>query len=301
MLSFTEIQTLYGDLSQNASTANLARGAKLANIEHRYLLQKYYSNEGSFTDLTNAQQQHYRMPPNYSKLKTITITVGDLQWTLDEIQSRREWDQLNVFPYYSDIPSNYFIYPGGDHGTGQIGIWPIPSSSSNTITFNYKYRIPDLSIADYATGTVSITNGDLTVTGSGTTFTTTTTPDSESRWVKIAQPLGDNLWYQVEQVSDASTLNLYAAYQGSDVSGGSYILGQMPLIPEDFQDMLVWRPLMYYFSSIVPDKLKYSEFKEAYDEKLKLLAEYSGQNTVSVNLARRPQYKNPNLYGQTFG
>lgn len=437
MISFTEQQTQFADYSQNSTAANLTRSAKLANQEHRYLLQKYFANEGSYkiqtigqTDLTLASAvaigatsvtlasawpyqttqaqltfsdgevvlaqftngsatatwlpaltgtvfylsaslsagatsatlqtawtyptgayltsfsdgstktvtftlnstsitwagglaanvgnqiytstianasdasiggvQFYPFPPNYSKLKDITITVGNLQWTLTEVRTREEWDNLNVFPYYASIPSKFFIYPGGDKG-GQIGIWPIPSTTGNIITYNYKFRVPDLSLADYATGTVSVPNGSTAVTGSGTVWTPTTNVQLESRWIQIAQTKGDNLWYQVQSVNSATSITLYQPYQGIAVSGGSYILGQMPLIAEDFQDMLVWRPLVFYFSSIVDNAKKAAEFQGLYDEKLKMLQEYSGSNTVNVNLSPKGRARNPNLYGQTFG
>lgn len=430
MISFTEQQTQFGDLSGNAATDNLARGAKLANQEHRYLLQKFFSNETSysiptiggntyyvtaapavgavsatlavawasptatisttfsdgevrnvlytylstaitwqvpltgttfnltanvssgattatletawatatqtsttlFTDgesksvtftlnsttiswaggltstvgdsvqtsvMTTAISiggaQFYRMPPNYSKLKTITITVGNLQWTLNEIRSREEWDRLNVFPYFANIPQSFFIFPGGDHN-GKIGIWPIPSSTGNIVTFNYKFRTPDLSLADYSMGTVSVTNGGTTVTGVGTTWVVTTNAGSESRWIKIAQNAGDNLWYQVASVDTTTSLTLYQPYQGITVSGGTHTLGQMPLLAEDFQDMLIYRPLMFYYASIVKDKEREEMYKALYADKLEMLKEYSGSNTVNVNLSPRPIGKNPNLY-----
>src|ERR1035437_6026997 len=196
--TFTQLKKLYTDLSLNDSTDNQDLGARLMNIEHRYLLQKYFSNETVYsmptqggttatltgtlalgaisatlntawlgnsvkiqvtfsngnirmcdfttgstgiawdvpltatatTAITLGGQQFYPLPPNYSKLKSVTITIGTLKWTLDEIYTTQEWNQLNVFPYYADIPKNFFIYNGGDHGA-QIGIWPIPSTSNN--------------------------------------------------------------------------------------------------------------------------------------------------------------------------
>lgn len=289
-LSFTQLQTDFGKLSQNTSVDNLDLGARLMNIEQRYLLQKYFSNEGSYTMPTVAQQQFYKLPPNYSKLKTVTITIGNLKWTPTEILTREEWDNLNVFPYYSDIPNNYFIY------NGQLGIWPIPSSNGNTVTFNYKFRIPDLSLADYTTGTVSVTTLTTAITGLGTTFTPTTNPQNESRWIQIAQTKGDNLWYQVSSVDSATGITLYDAYQGITVSGGSYTVGQMPILMEDFHDMLLWKALVYYFTSIVDNKGKRDQYQELYDLKLELLAEYAGSKTVHVNLGRRPNRYNPNLF-----
>ena len=247
------------------------------------------------TELDLGGVQFYALPPNYSKLKTVTITIGNLKWTLDEVNTREDWDKQNVFPYYADIPKNYFIYPGGDRGA-QLGIWPIPSTTGNIITFNYKFRIPDLSIADYSTGTLSVSNGGTTVTGSGTSWTPTTNSSLESRWIQISQAKGDNLWYQVKSVDSTTSLTLYQPYQGITVSGGSYTLGQMPLIAEDFQDMLVFKALQYYFASVKNDPKKFEEYKAIYDAKLQLLSEYSGTNSVQVNLSRRPMGRNPNLF-----
>jgi len=250
--------------------------------------------------------QFYRMPPNYSKLKDITITVGVLQWTLTEVRTREEWDNLNVFPYFASIPSKFFIYPGGDHG-GKIGIWPIPSNTANIITFNYKFRVPDLSISDYTTpGTIAVANGSSTVTGTSTTWQVTTNAGNESRWLQIAPNAtaansGDNLWYQIASVDSATSLTLYQPYQGTSVTaspaGTGYTIGQMPLIAEDFQDMLVWKSLTYYFSSIVDNPKKAEEFQAIYDRKLQLLSEYSGSNTVNVNLSPKRAFRgNPNSF-----
>ena len=239
--------------------------------------------------------QFYPMPPNYSKLKDITITVGVLRWTMTEVRTREEWDNLNVFPYYASIPSKFFIYPGGDKG-GQIGIWPIPSTTGNVITFNYKFRVPDLSIADYVTGTLSVNNGSMAVTGAGTAWTPTTNTQLESRWLQIPQPSGDNLWYQIQNVSSSTALTLYQPYQGINVSGSGYTIGQMPLIAEDFQDMLVWKSLTYYFTSLVDNPKKRQEYQDNYDRKMKMLEKYSGSNTVNVNLSPKGRRHNPNSF-----
>ncbi len=377
MISFSTLQNLYGSLSQNTSTTNLALGAQLMNQEHKYLLQKYFSNETTYsiptaggttstltgtvaigdisatlssawtgnttkiqvtfsggdirmanvikgstsltwdvpltatgtTAITLGGQQFYPLPPNYSKLKSITITIGSLQWPLTEIFTTQEWVALNPFPYYADIPKNFFIFPGGDHGA-QIGIWPIPSTTNNIITFSYKYRVPDLSLVDYTTpGTLSVTTKTNTVTGSGSSFVPTTNIQNESRWIQFAptgtaSTSGDNQWYQITQIPSATSILLYQPYQGTTVTSSpasSYTIGQMPILAEDFHDLLYLKALMTYFSSIVDNPTKYKQFSEEYERKLLLLAEYSGSNTVQVNLRSNINSKNPNLYGQTFG
>lgn len=436
MLSFTSGSTLYQALTQNSSTANQTLYNTLANQEHRYLLQKYFNNQGSFNiatigsstlvltaspavaattatlalawqfptcqttitfsdgetryaNLTNGSTavtwqvgltgtsfgltselaaaatsatlstawaystqttttvfsdgstksvtytassttitwvggltqavdasvstsvittsvdaggvQFYPLPPNYSKLKDVTITVGNLKWTLKEVNTREDWDRLNVFPYYANIPDSYYIFPGGDHG-GQLGIWPIPSSTGNIITFNYKFRVPDLAIADYTTGTVTVTNGGLTVVGVGTSWVVTTNPQLESRWIQFppttsAATSGDNLWYQVRSVDSTTQITLYQPYQGTNITGATHTLGQMSLIAEDFQDMLPISAARTYNSSIVDNPKKAAEFQNIYDQKLTLLKEYSGSNTVQVNLSpRQGGVRNPNLF-----
>lgn len=368
MKSYTTLRNLAGTLSQNNSSTNLTLFDQLINDAHRYLIQKYFSNEGTYSITTVGAQsltltgtlvsgaisgtlstawlyyttsvvvtfsnsqirncrvqngstsitwdapltatatasisvqglQFYPLPPNYSKLKDLTINVGSLKYTPKEILTRQEWDQLNVFPYYGDIHNNFFIYPGGDHG-GQVGIWPIPSTTGNLITFNYKLRIPDLSLADYATGTVSVAQGAVSVTGSGTIFIPTTNSSLESRWIQIAPPKGDNLWYQISNVDSTTGLTFYQPYQGVSVTAGTYIIGQMPILAEDFHDMLLYKPLYTYFSSVNKDSDKAKQFNELYQERLQLLEKYSGSNTFDVNLGRRPQYINPNLFQQDIG
>lgn len=498
MISFTKLQLLVQDLSQNSTSEQATRTAYLANNEHRYLMQKFFGNEGSYqiqtignTELTLASNvpinsvsatlaaawpyqttqaqltfndgevvlanftngsasitwlpattgllyilantlaagatsatlasawtgtsgsfltsfsdgetksvtyvngstnitwtgglsgaqenqvytstilsgsianiggvQFYPFPPNYSKLKDITITVGVLKWTLDEIRTREKWDNLNVFPSYASIPSKFYIYPGGDKN-GQIGIWPIPSTTGNVITFNYKFRVPDLSLPDYgsltyntlsgnfvlgdtvtigsataiidsytatnisisnvfgtfaagalttgngaiatvsAVGTVSVTSGSTAVTGASTLFTTTVNQQLEGRWIKFSQPQGDGLWYQIASVNSTTGITLYQPYQGTTISNTSgFTIGQMPLIAEDFHDMLQWKVLSDYFTTIQDEANKANNADKKYKEKQLLLTEYSGTNTINVNLSPKSVRRNPNLYGTTFG
>ncbi len=132
----------------------------------------------------------------------------------------------------------------------------------------------------------------------------TTNIQNESRWIQFAQPKGDNLWYQITKVDTTTGITLYQPYQGITVSAavaGTYTIGQMPLLMEDFQDMILYKPLILYFSTIGKDMEKAQEFQKLYDDKLALLEEYAGSNTVQVNLRGTFNSKNPNLYSQSFG
>lgn len=244
------------------------------------------------TAITTGGIQTYPLPSNYSKLKTGTLTIGNLKWTPTEILTRQDWDQLNVFPYYADIPSHFFIY------NNQFNFWPIPSTTGNVITFNYKRRIPDLSLDDYSTGTVSVTSGGTTVTGIGTSFIPTVNVVSESRWIQFPENSGDDLWYQVASVDSATSITLAAPYMGTSVVAGTYVLGQMPIIMEDFHDMLVWKAASIYFTTTVDNPKKKAEFDALYGSKLAAMEEYAGTKTINVNLSRPSMAMNPNLYWQ---
>lgn len=297
MKSYTTLKNLFVSLSQNSSPQNEALGSQLINDAHRYLLQKYFNNEGTYQTTTVGGQQAYNLPALYSKMKDITITLGanGLKYTLTEINTRLEWDKMNMLPYTSDIPSFYFIY------NGVANIFPIPSSTGNVITMNYKFRVPDLAIADYSTGTVTVTNNDATITGTGTSWLTNFLPSAGiatnlNLWIKFNAPNGDGNWYQISTIASGTSLELVQPYQGTTATSVTYTIGQMPLLIEDFHDLTVYRPLSLYFSSIKPDTARAQEFKVLYNEGIVMLDEYAGSKSVNVDLGSQPQIINPNLF-----
>jgi len=290
MISKTGTENLFASLSQNTSAENKALGLQLANIETRVLLQKYFNNETSFMQNTVAGQQGYKLPQNYSKMKDVTINVGSIRYTLQEVQTRKEFDVLNFVQWTSDIPAYYFIYDG------LVNIFPIPSSNGNTITYNYKLRATDLSISDTSAGTVSVQAGGTTVTGTGTGWNPTV-GINETRWIQIPFPNGDGQWYQVASVDSTTSLTLYNAYQGTtNVTNAAYTLGQMSLLMEDFQNIPIYKSLYQYFASIQPNSAKAAEFKLLYDEGIEHMDAYLGSKSTGVALEPTIMPVNPNLY-----
>ncbi len=366
MKSTTVLNNYFLSLSQNNSPENTALGLQMLNDAHRYLMQKYFFNERSYSIRTIGNQQEYPLPFDYSKLKTGTVTVGNLKWNPTEVLTRREWDSLNVFPYYADIPSNFYIYGG------KFNLWPIPSTGStsivytgligtlssgdtivqgantgiiltvntststiqvavalgsvftagaftdttsgatgtvvstsitlgNLITFNYQKRVPDLSLADYATGTVTATKDNIHIVGVGTAWLTTFSPTAGdvsflNLWIRLTAPSGDGEWYQIQSIESNTTLTLVQPYQGNTVATAAYTIGQMPLLLEDFHDIISYRALNIYFSSIRPDATKAKTFADLYDEGIGKMDEYVGTKSLNVNLAQRINQVNPNLF-----
>jgi hypothetical protein len=262
-----------------------------------------------------------------------------------------------VITFYQDFPSFHFVYNGN-----QVGIWPIPATTGNLISMNYKIRTRDLSQADYTTGTITIpceqtlttivTAGDSTATlssawslpsgtyqivfsnnenrqvvltngstamswttgltntatstitvnsSSGGTIivgsTTTFVSDMANRWLQVTAPNGDNQWYQIASYVSATELILDNVYTGNAVIGATYTIGEMPLMPEDYQDLALYRSLEIYYTSIVPNKAMSELYRGLYERGYSMLeAEYGQKNTSPVLTDTDAPVWNPNLF-----
>lgn len=291
MKSYTTLRNQFGTLTANTSTANLTLGDQLINDSLRYLTTKYFFNERTATTTTTASTQDYALPYNIKTLINVYITVGNIRYQLTEAPNNSFWNSLNFVPYTSDIPQYYYIL------NKRLYVFPIPASSSNTITFVYKIRLRDLSMADYSTGTVSATNGSATITGSGTTFI----GDMVGRWIRltsaVANPTGDEQWYEIGTYTSATSISLINTYQGTTVTGANYVIGEMPILPEDYQDLPVYRACSIYFTTRVPDPDRANLFKTLYEEGLEKLDAEFGSKSWSVAITPADsEVINPNLF-----
>lgn len=249
------------------------------------------------TAISTVGVQNYNIPANASKIKNNTINVGQLKYQPVPVQTRAEWDMINFLPYTSDIPNYYFIY------NGTLEIFPIPSTTGNVITFNYQTRVADLSYEDYAVGTLATeTPGSTFVTGTSTSWTVF--PQNINLGFQnlnlLANPStgGDGIWYPISTFTSATALTLALPIINAPnvTTATTYTIGQLPLLSEDFHDMLVYGALKIYFNSIVPDPNKFKEFDALYQERLQLLESYAGTKYVNVDLGDEPQNVNPNLF-----
>lgn len=239
--------------------------------------------------------QSYPIPANVSKIKNDTITVGQLVYTPAPVQSIQEWTLLNALPYTSDIPAYFYIY------NNQVNFWPIPSTSGNIISFNYKSRVADMTYADYVVGTISgATPGSNSITGTTTVWTAfpqNTDLSFANLMFKIDPPDGDGLWYPIQRFTSATALTLNLPIVNvPELTSATYVIGQFPLLSEDFHDLLVYSSLAIYFSSIVENKEKFVQFDKLTKERETLMAAYLSDKSVNVDLGQQPIQANPNLF-----
>lgn len=297
MLSFTSLGTLFGNLTNNSSTANLALGSTLINQATRLILGSkswpFLFKTNTFT--TTASTQFYNLFPDFNRLLTVTITVGTTVYQPKEAPSREFWEELNRSgTFTSSYPEYFYIF------NKQIGFWPTPSTSAYTVTCSYERGQKDLSVADYTTGTiVSIANGATAVTGSGTTFTASMV----GRMIRIAETNaalgGDGVWYEIGTYTSATLIGLTLAYAGTSIAAGAatYTIGQVSALPEERQHIPVYRAAQIYFTSIQPNVASAALYKNMYDEELQIMK--SQEMGLTTNPVIEEGYRvmlNPNNY-----
>lgn len=268
----------------NTLADNMTWALEELNQSLRYLTTKYYFNERSYTTVTIASQQFYNLPPQVKKLINVTVFIGSTLWQPTECPSRAFWDYLNTITFTQDYPSYFFVF------NGQVGLWPKPASSSNTITMNYKIRTVDLSMQDVtdvtSSQTVSITTNTTTVTASGGTVFKDW---MAGQWIRIPHSTtnsanGDNQWYQIDTITSATVLVLKNKYTGNTITGASFTIGEVPLLPEDYQDLPLYRMAYLYYTTRFPDATRAKLYQDLYDKGEMALDEEYGSKTTAVVL-----------------
>lgn len=280
----------------NTESDNMIWALEETNQSLRYLTTKFYFNERSYTTNTVALQQFYNLPPQIKKLINITVFIGSTLWQPKECPSREYWDYLNTQTFNQDYPSFFFVF------NGQVGLWPVPASNGNLITMNYKTRIVDLSMQDVTqttnTTTVSIASNTNTVTASASTFLNW----MAGQWMRIPHSVtnsmnGDNQWYQIASITSSTVLVLDNLYTGASVSGASFTIGETPILPEDYQDLPLYRMAYLYYTTRFPDQTRAELYQDLYEKGYADLNDEFGSKTTQVTLPDIDQtIYNPNLF-----
>jgi hypothetical protein len=284
MLSYTGSRNLYGSLTNNTSTTNLTLGDTLINQSTRKILSGYSWPflEKTATLKTVADQNYILLPQDCEKLYTFYVDIDDQLYQATELTSKDDFDSLGI-TNECDYPLYYYVFDR------KLYLWPIPSTSDYDVVITYKQRITDLDTADYITGTITITASSTTVTGAGTTFTA----DMVGRYIKTT----DRIWYKISAFTSTTVLTIDRPYLGSAITGASYTIGQVSLIPEDFQILPVYEAVMNYWA-MQGEIARSKTYKDLFDIQYKtMVTEYGSKSTkVRVDTLADKTVNNPNLY-----
>lgn len=246
--TFTSLQSGAADATQTETTDTVVNTflKKELNFAYRYMLAELdlYKTQTSGSQTTTSGTQYYNYPAGLVSLESVTVTIGSVVYNLIPIDSQASWNNLNSLTFQGTAIPKYF-FPR----TLDFGIWPIPQASTYTITYVYNPRFPDFANEDYTTGTVSLTNGSATVTGSGTTFTAAMV----GRWFKANT---DGTWYKITGFTSTTVLTINRTFEGTTAASLAYTIGESPQLPEEGHELLVFRAAQMYFIKKQSDPVK---------------------------------------------
>ena len=235
MKSYTTLRTDYGIDTKNTNSANLTWGDRTMNDFHRRLLAKadWPFLHRLRTASTVASTTFVNLPYDVDLVESIFVTVGTTRHNPRPAPNRAFWDQLHYSVQTSDIPTWWFVY------NGQLGLWPRPASSSNTISINAKIKPIDLNTADITSSTITTLANDSTALTVSAGLTTQMT----GFWIRptfsTTANTGDGQWYELSSVTNSTTATLVRKYGGVSITAGTAAstIAQMPLLPSAYQDL----------------------------------------------------------------
>lgn len=282
-------QTLYSDyltLSKDNSTANTTFGKAQINETYKSIcgMADFIFLDDEMYASSVASQGAYRLPHNYQpgSISTVYILSGGNKYFPQEIHSTEEFERLASDSSTSTTPEYYCIY------NDYINFYPLLADTTSVIYARFRQVPRELSVDDYSTGTLTITKNSNAVVGSGTAFT------SSMEGMKMKLP--DGIWYTISTVTDGTNIALAKTYEGTTAIGASYIIGDCPIIPDGFQDILIYKPLEHYFM-MTGEERRSSFYKNLYDSGISdLKRRFLSRSANQVFSKQKVEFRNPNDY-----
>lgn len=250
-------------------------------------LGRKFNKEYKTTSLV-ADQQYYQMPSDVIRVSEIRVLNGTNYYTPQLITSEQKWNEINSSTVTGNYPIYYYI-----RGFNEIGLYPIPSSAvSNGLVVSFEPQHVDLTQADYSTGTVTVTNGSVTLTHSGTGFT----PQMVGRYLQVTDGT-DGKWYRIASYTSTSVLSLENYYDGISGSGRTFRIGEVMKIPQAYQDAPVYYAVDRYYLT-QNDQDSSDRFSMRFNNKVRSAKETYGRSTSQLGV-KRSSGRQPRWIDQT--
>ena len=253
MKTYSLLLSQYGSIINDTSSAAQTLGATFINDSIRAITNlqggKLRFLESTHEMSTEANQQTYQIPNKYRKLIDLYVYSGsgsssDTIYAPTMIFDPTVWKRILQYRMGTqDVP--YFTYVEKT----SFHIQPIPATSGQLIILRGRLQVKDLTIADVTNITVtSITQDDTTMVVSGGL-----TQDFVGRYIQITQTTaangGDGMWYEIGEVTNATTLELVKPYEGLSIAAGTAAsrIGQVPVVPQAYQPAILYRSVALYW------------------------------------------------------
>jgi len=240
-MTIAQLKAKAQKISGDASSATLSQFETDINIGANKLnsaMNNYFNRRSKSTNMI-ADQQYYQLPPDCIRVIGVDFVISaDRRLPLTQIRSEYQWRQINYAQQSSNWLTYYFV-----KGADEIGLFPIPSDNlSAGVIIYYEPRSQKQTASDYATGTVAVTSGLTTVTGTGTVFTA----DMVGREFQVTDG-SDGYNYRIAGFTSGTEVTLEEPYIGFSGSGKTFNIGQSFLFPEEYHENTVDYALYRFF------------------------------------------------------
>lgn len=286
MLTFNDQYTLAQNITGDVSTAGLALFKNDINEGGSVFLNQLgrkFNKEYIKTNIVK-NQQYYQTSSGTLRISTIRILNGSNYYTPELVTSEEEWNDINSISVSGTIPTHFYI-----RGFNEIGLYPIPSAAvTNGILISYEPQHVDLTQADFITGTITVSNGSVTVTHSATGFL----PQMVGRYLQVTDGT-DGKWYRVGAYTSSSVISLENFYEGLAGGGKTFRIGEVMKIPQGYQDAPVYYALERYYLT-QSDRATADSYHLRFNDKLKSAKKTYGRSTSLYGVRRGLQERQPN-------
>lgn len=239
------------------------------------------TNRGtSYTDV-KANQQFYQFQYEVLRPSHIRVQNGSFWYSPELITSEDEWNKINALTPTATFPIFWYV-----RGYREVAIYPTPSQDETKgLELTFQPEHIEMTMDDFTTGTVTVTEGDTTLTHSDTGFI----PAMVGTWLQITDGT-DGRWYRVSAYVSSSVLTLENYFEGVSGAGRAFRLGQIMQIPQGYQDAPVYDALKLYSLS-QKDKVSAADFDNRFETKLKLAKATYGKSTTSSGVRKNEYLK----------
>jgi hypothetical protein len=289
MITYTDQINLakeISNLSDNTSVINFKRDINAGTARFMSMMGRPYNRMSRFTNMV-AGQQYYQMPEDALRISKIKVNAGSVWYPCEEIGDEQAWWMFNQSNQQGAIPTHYFV-----KGFDEFGLFPTPSASvTNGIELIFEPKHVLLTADDYTTGSLTLTNGSQTVTGTSTVFAASMV----GYYLQITDGTDGN-YYRISAYSNATSITIENYYQGASgtVANGGWRIGQVSKIPEEFQEAPVDYAMYRHFLG-KGELAAANEFKAIWQESLKVAKDTYGNSTGNqiINASRSLGMFNP--------
>lgn len=285
MITFQDQYQMWQQIANDYSSASLTMAKRDINEGAAMFLNRLGRkfNKEYLTANLVANQQYYQMSSGSLRVSEARFLQGTNYNTARLVTSELEWNQLNIITTTGSVVTDYYI-----RGFNEIGVYPVPSANvTSGLVASFEPQHIDLTQDDYTTGTVTVSNGSVTLTHSATGFT----PQMVGRWLQVTDGT-DGRWYKIGSYTSSSVVSLENYYEGISGSGRTFRIGEAMKIPQGYQDAPVYYALDRYYLTQNDPKTA-AGYLQRFDMKLKSAKETYAHSTSRLGVKTRRTGRKP--------